>query len=274
VPIDTVRIVSDLHYCDRAGVRKLSSLAPLMEGIKELVLNGDSLEMRHEKSAPYTEEIRTFFAQAPIKITFVAGNHDPEISPVMELSFAQEAVWVTHGDVFWDSAAPWSRQAGQMRRLIAEERSRRRIDESSGTLDALLSAHRSANIRSGAPHDPTRRALPLRLMRLAGNLFPPAQPLRMLSAWQQGAAVARVWARRHRPAARFVVFGHLHFPGVWIASGDGPTIVNTGSFEPPLGGLCVDLSLSRFVVRQIEKRRGEFHPGRTLHDFPLAPGGD
>jgi hypothetical protein len=49
------------------------------------------------------------------------------------------------------------------------------------------------------------------------------------------------------------------------------TVINTGSFSPPFGGLVADLTPTRLTVRRIEARGGAFHPGRTLAEFSLQP---
>jgi hypothetical protein len=49
-------------------------------------------------------------------------------------------------------------------------------------------------------------------------------------------------------------------------------VINTGSFCLPLGGTLVDLFEHRLTVRQIDLRRGEFHPGAVVAEFPLAHG--
>ena len=75
--------------------------------------------------------------------------------------------------------------------------------------------------------------------------------------------------RLHRPKAKFVISGHTHRPGIWKMPG-GVTVINTGSFCPPLGGYVVDLIDHRLVVRHVEIRGGEFHLGERIADFPLA----
>jgi len=270
VPARVIRIISDLHYHDRAGVQHLDSLAPLFEGISHLVLNGDTLETRHPNSPGLIAEVRRFFNRAPVPVTFIAGNHDPEISHHADLSLADGVVWATHGDIFWDSAAPWSRYARLMSRLISEERSRRKITAETGSLTDLLSAHRAAHVRSGAPHDPLLRNRRARLRQLARTLLPPTQIIRMLQAWREGPARARTWAQRHQPDARFVIFGHIHYPGVWKPRSGGVTVINTGSFEPPFGGLCVDLSSTSLAVRTVIRVGEECRPGHIRCEFPLA----
>ena len=71
-------------------------------------------------------------------------------------------------------------------------------------------------------------------------------------------------------AARVVVLGHTHYPGVWNAPGaPGLTVINTGSFSRPFGGLFVELAGGRLQVRRIVETRGEFRPGRLVAERDL-----
>jgi predicted phosphodiesterase len=90
-----------------------------------------------------------------------------------------------------------------------------------------------------------------------------------MRAWRLAPKRASELARRHRPTADFVVCGHTHRPGIW-RDDTGITVINTGSFCPPLGGHAVDLHEERIVVRSIDMRAGEFRAGDSLATFPLA----
>ena len=63
--------------------------------------------------------------------------------------------------------------------------------------------------------------------------------------------------------------GHTHRPGVWPAG--GVTVINTGSFCPPLGGYVADVAGELLVVREVTLRSAEFRLGRTIAEIPLAP---
>ena len=81
--------------------------------------------------------------------------------------------------------------------------------------------------------------------------------------------LAATLVRKHRPAAKFILVGHTHRPGIWQRP-EGITVINTGSFSRPLGGLVVDLSPGLLVVRRVNVRGGEFHAGGVLAEFALA----
>ncbi|MFO1448082.1 MAG: metallophosphoesterase family protein [Opitutaceae bacterium] len=271
--VGVVRILSDLHYRDRGGLQRLEALQPLLDGVSQVVLNGDTLEARHVGSRELLQEVRDFFGRVSPSVTFIAGNHDPDISPLLDLQLAHNRVWITHGDVFWAEVAPWSRFARPMRDLIVEERNRRGITESSGSLGDLLAAHRVANLRIGACHDPSNQSALARMKRLARTLLPPTQVLRMVKAWRQAPDRAFGWAQKHRPEAKFILFGHIHAPGIWRDPLSQLVAINTGSFEWPFRGLCVDLTDSTVVVRRILRQRDHYRAGPACATFPLAEGG-
>lgn len=270
MPDRVVRILSDLHYRDRTGLQSLDALDPLLEGASELILNGDTLEARHPSSRALEEELRCFFLQRKMPVTFLAGNHDPAISESHERVLANGRIWVTHGDIFWDDAAPWSRYAKLLGKLIAEERLIREISTQSGSLRDLFAAHRAAHLRSGAHHDPSNRSLGARLAQVIRTLLPPKQTLRMIQAWRQAPEYAFSWANKHRPEAQFILFGHIHYPAVWRDRTSNRIAINTGSFEWPFRGLCVDVSDRSLTVRSLIRQGGRYRCGSILNTFPLA----
>lgn len=270
MPDPIVRILSDLHFRDRGSrLQDPDALLPLMQGVEHLVINGDALEARHPNSVGLLLELRQFFARLNAQITWVAGNHDPEISAHQEVQLAGGALWATHGDIFWESAAPWSRQAAYVRRLVREERIKRRMDPDRSEIEELFSAHRAAHIRVGAHHDPTDHSPRGKLKHLFTALFPPTQVWSMLRCWQSSPRLAARWAQKHRPRARFVVYGHTHFPRCWQFRDLGITVINTGSFTKPFGALCVDVAGERVLVRRVVENAGGFEAGPIWREFPL-----
>ena len=53
------RVISDVHYADRGSrVRSLSQLRPLLEGVDELAINGDTLDTRPQRNGQHSTQAR------------------------------------------------------------------------------------------------------------------------------------------------------------------------------------------------------------------------
>ena len=268
------RIFSDLHYGDRSStVRTLGQLRPLLEGADRVILNGDTVDTR---IGPYPEitardraEVTAFFHGQAAPITFITGNHDPDISTHHTLDLADGRVFVTHGDIIFDNIVPWSRDAATISARIKAGLAALPAAERTQLAPRLELFRRvSASIPQRHQAEPNLLKYGLRLA--ADTIWPPTRALGILQAWRETPARAAAVATSHRPAAKFVLIGHLHQPGHWRLP-TGITVLNTGSFTRPFGACVVDLHADRLVFRRIETRGGEFRPGRTLAEFPLAP---
>ncbi|MDF3056852.1 MAG: hypothetical protein K0R17_1067 [Rariglobus sp.] len=270
MPDPVIRIFSDLHYRDgHSGLHQLEALRPLLAGADHVVLNGDTLDTLTAAALPHLAEVRTFFEQNTPRVTFLSGNHDPRISTDGELSLHDDRIWITHGDVLFDEIAPWSSLRDEMVRRL-----KRLVTEVPPTGTDVVGdrLRRNRIVCDGLPepHDHLDRSLLTRALRFARALLPPRRLLIMLRAWRTAPALARRLARAHRPRARLVLLGHTHYPGVW-RDRDGPVIVNTGSFCGPFGGLFVEVCGDRVEVVRIVQKQGEFHRGRVVAGFSLAP---
>jgi predicted phosphodiesterase len=268
VPAEFTRILSDIHFGDRASrVHRLAQLRPLLDG----VLNGDTLDTRPGPLPAHTAECRAavadFFPREVAAATFLSGNHDADFTPQHHLDLAAGSVFTIHGDIFFDDIVPWGADAALIRQRIAEG-VRNLPTELRHDLDQRLAVFRRVAASIPQRHQSERHGLKYVLRYMADTMWPPWRIVRVLRAWQVTPARAAELARRHRPAAKFVVAGHTHRPGVWPTPG-GITLINTGSFCPPLGACCVDLDADKVSVRRIESRHGEFRPGGVMAEFPL-----
>ncbi|MDB6094786.1 MAG: metallophosphoesterase [Verrucomicrobia bacterium] len=270
--MSVTRIFSDLHYGDRASrIRALAAIRPLLEGVTALVLNGDTIDTRPGPSLELTrelqEETRKFFASTGVPTTFITGNHDPDISTHHTLDLADGQVFVTHGDIIFEELVPWGQDAPFVRRRIAEEIA---LLEPSArdALDPRLGAYRRVAASIPQRHQSERNALKYAVGFLKDTVWPPLRILHVLRAWKRAPGLAAALARRHRPSADFIVIGHIHRPGFWLTP-NGVVVINTGSFTPPLGGWLVDVLTDRLQVRSIVSRRGKFHAGPVVKEFPL-----
>jgi predicted phosphodiesterase len=264
-----LRIISDLHLGDeRSWVQDPAALAPLLAGIDALVLNGDCCDTQTATGRNAPDAVRRFFAERVPQVTFLTGNHDPDVSETDELSLAGGRVWVTHGDVLFDDIAPWSRLQPILARRLAQIRGRHPPADWE-RIPTRIRMMREACLRLPPEEVSHTKGLRAQLHRMAFDLFPPRRALAMLRVWRAAPRLAADLAAAQRPDARFIVLGHIHFPRVWRRP-DGRVIINTGSFAPPLGGLFVDLTADSLTVRKIARRAGLFHPGAVVAAFPLV----
>jgi predicted phosphodiesterase len=267
------RIFSDLHYGDHASrIDRLAQLRPLLEGVTHLVLNGDTLDTRPGPHPAHTAECRAavseFFPREVANATFLTGNHDGDFSLLHHLDLAGGKVFVTHGDIFFADIVPWSHDAPLITHRIAEEL-RSLPSELHDHLDHRLALFRRVAISIPQRHQAERNKLKFALHYVSDLVWPPARIIRVIRAWRQAPQLAAELTRQHRPKADFVLCGHTHRPGIWQTPA-GVTVINTGSFCPPLGGTLVDVTDHRLVVRAVVLRSGEFRVGDMIAEFPLA----
>jgi predicted phosphodiesterase len=273
VPAPLIRIFSDLHFGDpRSILRNLASLTPLLAGADEIILNGDTVDTVAPETSADQAAVRAFFASVSPRVTFVSGNHDPDISALTELSLADERIWVTHGDVLFDHIAPWSPHAPELIRHLGD------IAAESSTvelarIETRFHHHRRASHALLSDPDFYRKNPPGSPLRTLRNLFPPRRLMAILRAWRDTPRLAADLARRHRPRAQVVILGHIHRPGIWRPQHDPRiTIINTGAFARPFGSVYVELQGEVIRVVRIKRRGDEFIAGRMLDEFTLAPG--
>ena len=269
---DVIRILSDLHYGDRGSrIKSLPALTPLFEGASSIILNGDTLDTRPGPDPAATTalraEVRQFFDRSAPPTTFLTGNHDPDFSVHHTLDLAGGQVFVTHGDIIFDDLVPWSQDAPVIRQLLANELAALPL-EARAQLDARLGVYRRVAASIPQRHQSERNRLKYTLGFMKDTVWPPDRVLRVLGAWRRGPGLAANLTRRHRPAARFAIIGHIHHPGFWRR--EGVTVLNTGSFCPPLGGCVIDVAPDHLTLRRITEKRGELRLGQTVAEFALV----
>ena len=102
-----LRILSDLHFRDATSrLERLEDLLPLLDGVNELWLNGDTCDNQSGMTPEKLGEIKQFFTTHVPQVRFIPGNHDPDISPIHEASTADGRIWACHGDAFLDDIVP------------------------------------------------------------------------------------------------------------------------------------------------------------------------
>lgn len=275
---EPIRIFSDVHLGHPSSLaRTPEDLAPLLEGAGTAVFNGDTVETvaREDRAEAegHLELLRAFCAARGVGAVFLNGNHDPEVSAANHLDLAGGAVLVTHGDALFEDLSPWSRDGAVMGAAFRRELAA--MDEAGrGSFEARLKAVK----RAALAIEDNGSTLPKGgfvgvLKKLLREAWPPWRALSLMRFWRESPHRAAALAARFRPRARFVVFGHTHYGGVWRI---GPrVVVNTGSFLPMGSRTLVELGGRRLWVRGILRRGGGLELGPAVASFeavPLEPG--
>lgn len=266
---EPIRILSDLHLGHTASLaREIEQIAPLYKGVRTVIFNGDTIEMRSERARrradAILDEVRQFCAAQSATTHFINGNHDPIISELNHLEIGDGSLLVTHGDVLFDEVAPWSAEVDELRR--AHTRLVRELSP-----EELLNFERilSTNKRVGQSVSYESFTIPNgpwgQFSTFMKQTWPPKRFVRMVRSWRDTPVHAMNLIRLYRPAARCVIVGHTHYPGVWHRQ--GYTVINTGSYLPVLGRLAVDYAGGVVTARKVVRRNRQFHLGREIARF-------
>jgi predicted phosphodiesterase len=270
--VEPVRILSDVHFHHPASfAREAGQLAPLLEGMKTVVFNGDSTELRFTKfrelGLKSCEQLRVLCTERGIQSVFLNGNHDPILSPMNHLDLADDAVLVTHGDLMYQDISPWSDESPVLLKAHLAELAKLPA-EAFADFEKRLIAVKQACMVFETHRSHMRPGIAGIVQSFAREAWPPWRPFKILRAWQQMPGQAVAMGRVFRPRARYILVGHTHRAGIWRR---GPrTIINTGSFMPHGGSYLVDMHDGKLTVRIIRRRSGTFHPGRVLAELPIT----
>lgn len=116
-----IAILSDLHLGLKAAPSP-AAIAPLLEGVDELILNGDAAECASARYAAAgkdaLEDLARRARSAGAALVRIEGNHDPGTGELIAMR-AEGAVAITHGHAFHPAIAPWSHAAGEVSRAFA-----------------------------------------------------------------------------------------------------------------------------------------------------------
>jgi len=268
-----LRIISDIHYGDRASaVHRLEQLAPLADETTRLICNGDTTDTRPQAEPDAVKQRRAdlenFAQQCSTPVQFITGNHDPDFSEVHHLDLSNGRVLLTHGDILYHNIVPWGQDAALADKLV--QHFQHELASTKPTFNELLIAHRRAARDIPQRHQAEKHGLKYYAGFFADTIWPPTRIFRILKAWREFPRRGQRLLQTHRPAARFLICGHTHRPGIWRQP-NGQTLINTGSFCPPSGQLMVDLEEDRILVRKILRKQQDYHPGKIVAQFPLTP---
>lgn len=267
---EPIRILSDLHLGHTASLaREISQIEPLFRGVKTVIFNGDTVEMRSERDRELADgrmqTVHEFCAEQEAATYFINGNHDPIISTINHMEIDEGRVLVTHGDVLFHETSP------HRRRRFRVPLQARRVAELTPAELAHFETILSTNKRVTAFVEDYSFSIPDgqwgKFTTFMKQTWPPHRLVNMVSSWTSTHVNAINLVRAYRPHARVIVVGHTHFPGIWHQH--GYTVINTGSYLPVLGRLAVDFEGGCVTVRKVIFRRGGFHLGRVVSRIPL-----
>ena len=268
---EPIRILSDLHLGHKASLaRDIEQVEPLFRGVRTVIFNGDTVEMRsrqcRERATFILQEIEDFCAQQSAKAHFINGNHDPIISTTNHLELADGSLLVTHGDVLFHEVAPWGEEAGALREI--HDRLLLELDpDEQSTLESLLATNKRVSQSIDYAHFNIPNGVWGQFTTFVRQTWPPKRFVRMVSSWKNTPVHAVNLLKVYRPTARCVIVGHTHFPGVWHRQ--GYSVINTGSYLPVLGRLAVDYEDGTITVRRVIYRGRKFHLGRQVARFAV-----
>ena len=267
--VPPVLILSDLHLAHPATYfTDPISIAPLLDGMRTVVFNGDSCELL---SVKYRSEatkklalISELCLDHGVRPIFLTGNHDSTVSSKHDLSLFDGKVVVTHGDVLHPWLAPWARDAVHLKRERRRLLTRRPPPADWEETLELCKEIGSVASRYDAKG---RRGILARMLMVGKFALQPWRVFQALHYWSNVVHYAHGLQEQFFPNARLVVIGHTHRPGVWHLPSF--TLVNTGSYQPLSKPLTVRLTENDAVVHRVEQNGDQLRFGAVVHHMHL-----
>lgn len=252
-------ILSDLHFGrPRWLAPSADALRPLWQGADRLVINGDLAEVHHPRhaaaAARKTMRLFDLCETDGVALTVISGNHDPFISDLRHLHLADEAIFVTHGDVLHPAVAPWSPAAGRMRQAHEQAMASLEPEQREDLETRLAAAQRACAAEWVMLKEQAGRS------SIRALLLRPWSLAQVLWYWHVVPVLAAGFAAVHAPRARFVVIGHTHRPSIRRVG--RRTVINTGSFCLPGPARMVVVEDDQLSVWSVRRRGDVYRAGR------------
>ncbi len=256
-------ILSDTHMGrPHATAGSPEALRALWQGADHLIMNGDLAELHHPRyrgAAAWTVvRLKELCEQDGVKLTMLAGNHDPYLTDKRYMELADGQIFITHGDVLHSAVAPWSRDAPALRRAFRREI----VKPPAPGHDEL--DHHLACIQAAAQQECFRYERDYGEGVISELLSRPLTIPRIAHYWWIIPRLASTFLDRYRPHAKFMIFGHTHHHGIWHRR--GRTLINTGAYGLPAKPRAVIFENETLHVHAI-KREDDVY---VLADRPLA----
>ncbi len=264
---EPVRILSDLHLGHKVSrIEEVEALRPLIAGAGTVIFNGDTWQELarpfYERSKVMLGKLRELCREEGAEAVFLSGNHDPGWSGPGWMELADGKIVITHGDALLFDGSPWKREILVNDRRVMELWNEH-PDADHDVEERLRVARKVARELCSVEH-PTGRNI---LLRAWDAAHPPVRALKMLEAWFTQAAEGGKFCDRYFPQAEFLVLGHFHRCGSWLA-GDR-RIINTGSFMAPAHAQWVEWNDGWLRRGGIREMPDGCHIGRTLDVWRL-----
>ena len=258
----SILILSDLHLGDRKSrTPTAATVRPVWQGVDRLVLNGDTAELHDPACIDTAEAQATELVEAcaadGVEVCAIAGNHDPFISRLARLSLRDDRILVTHGHTI-HRMEPRPLVEGQVlepgdETSMADEH---RLDPAD--IDRVLS--RSRRLRP----PPEELETPRNFIGSIG--YAVSRPMvlwKILRYWRNFPQWSCRFAEHVQPAAKIVIVGHSHRPGIWRVG--TRIVINTGSPTWPGRPWAVRIDGTTVTVHRIDRTGGVW----SLHTNPI-----
>ncbi len=219
-----LRLISDWHLGHPASqVQSLTQIESFLDGVGTLVMVGDGreelVEGWRQQADQLWEGLQTLCRERNIKFIALTGNHDPDASSEGWMFLREEAILVTHGDMIYDTASPWSRELFARRERVASYLGKQNC---SSLIDRWQCAQGVGRLLR-----PDKKMAPNFWGYLKLALWPPQRLFAVVRVWAGFAREGERFLTRFCPEAQVLVCGHFHRPGCFRVG--EKTVWNLGS---------------------------------------------
>ena len=260
------RVVSDLHLGHPGSLYgEVEDVYGLLDGVRCLILNGDTTEECSRALSPRSEEAFAAFCEEAgkrgIELVRLRGNHDASLDHLGALRMFGGKVLITHGDVCYHYGSPWSRWVPNIRDELDAVYEK---FEKSG-INTLEDRLQLAQAWAACVHPPVKRT-GSKLAGIFGILmsavWPPSVGWRLVKERILTIPKAVKFLDQFAPEVRVMIFGHIHRSGIWRRG--SKMLINTGAYQPIAGRCVCDLDREGITVRSVVREEGRFVIGRTM----------
>lgn len=262
------RLISDLHLGhDVSTITHTQQIAPLLEGIRTLILNGDTYEARlprfRQRSGEMLQELISMAAERGVNLVFLNGNHDPSDWSHDWMETAEGGIFVTHGHVLLRLVSPWSAKLRSCRAAMEAISREYSPDDLKHMGKRFELTRRWSETMTATEVRQAGKGFAAKLAMAAREIWPPSRPWNVAKVWLTLPNIATGFLEEFRPAAKVMLFGHTHRAAWWRKH--GRLLVNTGGFISFAGALAVDFPEEHVVhVRRIKRVTDQFVLGETV----------